>query len=197
MNEDDKKSVKERIVTAAWELFHEKGYDNTTMEDIIKLSGTSKGSFYYYFDSKDVLLSTLSDFLDDIYLQLQESLNPEMNSFDKLTYLNYEIHSIMEQKISCELLSSLYSSQLVTKGERHLLDQNRVYYRLLREIAEEGQKRGQITRERTVNEIIKIYSICERALVSDWCLSKGSYSLGEYSKEYMPILLQAFRGEEL
>lgn len=39
------KSAKNRIVTAAWQLFHEKGYNGTTVDDIIALSGTSKGSF--------------------------------------------------------------------------------------------------------------------------------------------------------
>lgn len=43
------KSVKGRIVEAAWQLFYEKGYNGTTVDDIIDLSGTSKGSFYYYF----------------------------------------------------------------------------------------------------------------------------------------------------
>ena len=53
-----KKSVKSRIVTAAWQLFYEKGYNGTTVDDIIELSGTSKGSFYYYFSTKDELLNT-------------------------------------------------------------------------------------------------------------------------------------------
>lgn len=191
-----KESVKERIVEAAWELFYEKGYDNTTMEDIIRLSDTSKGSFYYYFDSKDALLGTLSTLLDDKYAKLQEIMDPNMNSFDKLIYLNYKMHDFMERKINYELLASLYSSQLITKGERHLLDQNRKYYQLISEIVEEGQKNGQITSEKTVHEITKIYSICERALVSDWCLSKGNYSLGAYSKEYMPLLLSEFKGKK-
>ena len=42
-----KQNVKRRIVDAAWELFYEKGYDDTTVDDIIRLSETSKGSFYY------------------------------------------------------------------------------------------------------------------------------------------------------
>ena len=53
-----KQNVKRRIVDAAWELFYEKGYDDTTVDDIIRLSETSKGSFYYYFSSKDSLLDT-------------------------------------------------------------------------------------------------------------------------------------------
>ena len=45
----EKKDVKSRIVAAAWQLFYEKGYNGTTVDDIIALSDTSKGSFYYYF----------------------------------------------------------------------------------------------------------------------------------------------------
>lgn len=54
------KGVKNKIVSAAWQLFHDKGYNHTTVDDIIELSGTSKGSFYYYFNTKDELLNTLS-----------------------------------------------------------------------------------------------------------------------------------------
>lgn len=46
------KSVKGRIVEAAWQLFYEKGYNGTTVDDIIDLSGTSKGSFYYILIQK-------------------------------------------------------------------------------------------------------------------------------------------------
>ena len=115
-----KQNVKRRIVDAAWELFYEKGYDDTTVDDIIRLSETSKGSFYYYFSSKDSLLDTLSTILDENYAKLEDELDPEMNSFDKLMYLNYRSHSFMEQKIDVALLSSLYSTQLIAKGDRNL-----------------------------------------------------------------------------
>ena len=166
---DNKKSVKGRIVTAAWQLFYEKGYNGTTVDDIIELSGTSKGSFYYYFNTKDELLNTLS------------------------IILNYEAHSMMEEKISIDLLASLYSTQLVAQGHRSLLDQNRTYYKLISSVIDEGQKRGEISDEVPVNELVRYYSMCERALVSDWCLNKGAYSLGEYSKQCMPIMLEHFK----
>ena len=177
-----KQNVKRRIVDAAWELFYEKGYDDTTVDDIIRLSETSKGSFYYYFSSKDSLLDTLSTILDENYAKLEDELDPEMNSFDKLMYLNYRSHSFMEQ--------------LIAKGDRNLLDQNRTYYKLISRIIEEGHVRNQISREKSIQEITKYYSLCERALVSDWCLNRGNYSLGEYSKEYMPILMEHFRVDQ-
>ena len=85
--ETEKKSAKNKIVSAAWQLFYEKGYNKTTVDDIIELSGTSKGSFYYYFSTKDELLNTLSLMLDEYYEVLDEKMDPEMNSFDKLLYL--------------------------------------------------------------------------------------------------------------
>ena len=188
-----KQNVKRRIVDAAWELFYENGYDDTTVDDIIRLSDTSKGSFYYYFSGKDALLDTLSTILDEYYANLEEELDENMNSFDKLMFLNYKSHLFMETKIDVTLLASLYSTQLIAKGERNLLDQNRTYYRLISRIVEEGHVRNQISREKSIQEITKYYSLCERALVSDWCLNRGSYSLAEYSKEYMPILMEHFR----
>lgn len=189
----EKRNVKSRIVSAAWQLFYEKGYNGTTVDDIIALSGTSKGSFYYYFNTKDELLNTLSVILDGYYEELETKMDPEMNSFDKLLYMNYEMHTMIEEKISRDLLASLYSTQLVTEGDNSLLNRNRRYYQLITRTVEEGQNRGQIRGDITVSAITKYYSMCERALVSDWCMNKGSYSLGEYSRECMPIMMEHFR----
>ena len=191
----EKRSVKIKIVSAAWQLFYEKGYNGTTVDDIIELSGTSKGSFYYYFSTKDELLNTLSMILDDYYEELERELDPQMNSFSKLLYLNDKAHSMMEEKISIDLITSLYSTQLVAQGNRHLLDQNRNYYKLITKVVEEGQKRGQIRSDVSVSEITKYYAMCERALVTDWCLNKGEYSLGEYSRECMPMMMEHFKVE--
>ena len=194
MNKDStKKSIKTRIVSAAWQLFYEKGYDQTTVDDIIALSGTSKGSFYYYFSTKDELLESLSNVLDDFYEELAGKMEPSMNSFDKLLYLNEKAHEMIEKKVPIDLLASLYSTQLTAKGNRHLLDKNRVYYRLITEITEEGQRRGEIRQDKPVSEIVRYYSLCERALISDWCLNQGSYSLSSYTKEYMPVMMAYFR----
>lgn len=189
----ENKGVKARIVSAAWQLFHDKGYDHTTVDDIIELSGTSKGSFYYYFNTKDELLSTLSTVLDDYYEELYAGMDSKMDNYEKLLYLNYKVHTMIEERINIDLLASLYSTQLIAKGQRYLLDQNRVYYRLISRIVEDGQKQGQIRADKSISEITKYYSLCERALISDWCLSKGDYSLGEYSKEYMPIMMAYFK----
>ena len=187
------KTTKKKIVSAAWRLFYEQGYDNTTVDDIVEESGTSKGSFYHYFDGKDALLSSLSILFDEKYEELWPGIPVEMDSLEKLAYLTRELFGFIEDTVSLELLARLFSSQLITKGERHLLDHSRVYYRVLRTILAEGQQRGQIRDDVTVNELSKLYALLERGLMYDWCLSGGEYSLVQYAREMMPMLLDGFR----
>lgn len=66
------RNTKGKIVSAAWDLFYRQGYENTTVEEIIEESGTSRGSFNHYFDGKDALLSSLSYLFDDKYEELLE-----------------------------------------------------------------------------------------------------------------------------
>ena len=187
------RNTKGRIVSAAWSLFYRQGYDNTTVEEIIAESGTSKGSFYHYFEGKDALLSSLSYLFDEKYEELAEQLPEEMDSFEVLMFLNRELFAMIENSISLDLLARLYSSQLVTRGEKHLLDHNRTYYKLLRRIVSEGQRLGQLRPDVTVSEMVRVYAMCERALIYDWCLSEGSYSLMHYGRTMLPRFMDSFR----
>lgn len=63
MSKKKNRNIKGKIIVAAWKLFYEQGYDDTTVEEIIEAAETSKGSFYHYFEGKDALLSSLSIFL--------------------------------------------------------------------------------------------------------------------------------------
>lgn len=193
MSKKSAKNTKGKIINAAWDLFYEQGYDDTTVEEIIEKSGTSKGSFYHYFEGKDALLGSLSYIFDEEYERLENTLTDEMSSFDKLLYLNSELFSMIEDRIDIDLLTRLYSTQLITKGEKHLLDNKRLYYKLLRKIVADGQGAQEITNDMTVNEIVKLYAMCERALIYDWCLCNGEYSLYSYAKTVMPVFLSKIR----
>ncbi len=188
----NRSQTKKRIVSAAWKLFYEQGYDDTTVDDIIRESGTSKGSFYHYFEGKDTLLSTLSLLFDEKYEELIAETPADMNSFDKLLYFNLELFTMIENTVPLELLAQMYSTQLVTRGDKHLLDRNRTYYKVLRQTVLEGQARGELRSDMSVNDMTKLYALCERALLYDWCICQGDYSLKNYAREMMPRFLRDF-----
>ena len=64
---------------------------------------------------------------------------------------------------------------------------------MLRTILAEGQQRGQIRGDVTVNELSKLYALLERGLMYDWCICNGDYSLKSYAERTMPMLLAAFQ----
>ena len=196
MAKKNARNTKGRIIQAAWQLFYRQGYDDTTVEEIIEASGTSRGSFYHYFEGKDALLSSVSYLFDQKYEELMEHMDPDQNRFDLLMDLNRELFAMIENSISLDLLARLYSSQLITRGDKHLLDHNRTYYKLLREIVVQGQERGELRRDVTVSEMVRVYAMCERALIYDWCLSGGGYSLLQDGKTMMPMFFQGFRCNE-
>ena len=193
MSRRKERNTKGRIISAAWKLFYEQGYEDTTVEEIIDESGTSKGSFYHYFNGKDALLSTLSVMFDEKYQELAATMDPDMDAFDKLLLMNHELFVMIENEIDLDLLARLYSTQLITKGERHLMDHNRFYYKLLKQVVSQGQKSGELTNDMTVNEIVKVYAFFERAFLYDWCISNGDYSLSKYTDQMLPVFISFLR----
>ena len=141
MGKKSSKKTKTKIIAAAWKLFYEQGYEDTTVEEIIAESQTSKGSFYHYFEGKDALLETLSVMFDEKYEELKGEISDEQDSMEVLLFLNRELFGMIEHSMDHELLSRLYSTQLTTKGQRHLLDYSRVYFKLLRQIITKGKEK--------------------------------------------------------
>ena len=150
MSKKQPRNTKGKIISAAWKLFYEQGYDATTIDEIIAESATSKGSFYHYFEGKDALLESLSFLFDEKYMELEAQLSDFATRYEQLIYLNQELFSMIENSISLDLLARLLSTQLITKGEKHLLDRNRYYYKLLRRIIRDYRFRG-YSAEDTIN----------------------------------------------
>jgi TetR/AcrR family transcriptional repressor of nem operon len=51
----DGRQTREAILEAAAELMHLKGYQATSLDDVLRESGVGKGNFYYHFKSKEDL----------------------------------------------------------------------------------------------------------------------------------------------
>lgn len=181
--------TKTRIVKAAWNLFYKNGYDHTTVEDIIAASKTSKGTFYHYFKGKEALLNSLSYLFDEKYEELYNTIDHSLPSYDKLLLLNRELFCMIEESVDIHLLAYLYSSQLITKDKKSLSDKKRFYFKWITEIISDGLERGEFRNTSTAEELMDIYAMYERALLYDWALFKGSFSLSEYSNRLLPHVL--------
>jgi len=74
-----------QIIEAALACFTRKGYNNTTMDDIVAESGLSKGSLYWYFESKDDLfVAAMLSILEKVGLEALDALEQCETASDKL-----------------------------------------------------------------------------------------------------------------
>lgn len=184
--------MKKRIIHAAWQLFAKQGYDQTTVDEIIALSQSSKGSFYHYFKGKEALLNTLSYMFDEKYEELERTTSPDISAYDKLLLYNHELYHMIETTIDVELIAYLYGSQLTTKDNRSLLENTRFYFTVIRQTLQQGVSTGEFRKDLHINEATRLYALYERALIYDWALHRGTYSLSKYSDSLLPGVLKQF-----
>ncbi|MCX7823515.1 MAG: TetR/AcrR family transcriptional regulator [Syntrophobacterales bacterium] len=86
-------STRELILSAALEIFAEKGYHDTTVDDIAKRAGIAKGSVYRYFPSKEALFNELLEsriqILDNSIQQIIEENEKDVTKTIALCVENY------------------------------------------------------------------------------------------------------------
>lgn len=77
---------KNDILNAAEKLFSTKGYQQTTIIDILKAVGIAKGTFYYYFTSKEEVMDAIIDRIikADIIEAKRIAADPDISVVDKL-----------------------------------------------------------------------------------------------------------------
>src|SRR3989304_6147095 len=64
---------RDQIVNAAWTCFAQKGYHQTTMQDIASEAGISAGAIYRYFPGKEAVLKAINDRSQEIGRALEEA----------------------------------------------------------------------------------------------------------------------------
>ena len=186
------RDARSEIIHVSWKLFRERGYDKTTVDEIIAQSRIAKGTFYHHFQGKSALLGTLSDIFDDKYRELEVDLDPEQSVVGQIPALNLAMFRYIEQEIPVELFSALLASQLNPGGDRSLVNQERYYFAIHRKLFAKGQDDGDITRDISVHDMVRLYAMVERSMLYDWCLHQGSQPLVGEPTRIVEELFQRF-----
>ena len=74
---EKKEAKKDKIIEKSMELFCEKGYYATKVEEITKALGISKGNFYTYFDSKEEVLYEILNIMKNEKIRMLGEINTD------------------------------------------------------------------------------------------------------------------------
>lgn len=117
--ESHSKTTREVILEVSAKLFLEKGFDRTTMKDIVENLGMSKGAIYHHFKSKEEIMKAVFDIqekqIQEQITSIQENLKG-MNAKDKLVFiLQSSVEEQNKQEYDEHLIGLLKSPEYVLK----------------------------------------------------------------------------------
>ncbi len=77
--------TREQIIALASQHFLKKGYQNTSISEIMEAVGTTKPSFYYYFENKqDLYLTCLSSTFEDFSIFTMDKIRQEKDPLERI-----------------------------------------------------------------------------------------------------------------
>ena len=132
----------ERILDAAQRLFLEKGYDHTTIQDIVdELGGLTKGAVYHHFKSKEEILDAVSDrmfFADNPFEAVKR--RTDLNGLEKLREaIRLNQRDTDRAALTVQAIPITKNPQLLVEM---ILSNEKILTPYFRELLEEGNRDG-------------------------------------------------------
>ena len=184
-------TAKEKIIDAAWELFQEVGYENATVNDIIKKSCTSRGAFYHHFRAKEDLLFQMAWYFDQGYEGWLENQPQDQNPITTLyKFLIFTLESVENSKYK-DFLSQLYGYEVMTDGKRPIIDEQRLYFKTLLSLCADARNKKLISEEWSEYTLARTLAGLGRGLTYNWLLEKCRYSLTRTAERVFRSLLKS------
>lgn len=139
--------TEERILDAAQRLFLEKGYDNTTIQDIVdELGGLTKGAVYHHFKSKEEIMDAVGDrmfFANNPFEAVRG--RSDLNALQKLR------ETVRQNQADKDRTSMTLQAIPITQNPRLLVEMIKSNREILtpyyRELLEEGNRDGSLHTE--------------------------------------------------
>ncbi len=158
----DRSVRKQRIIDAATQVFHLKGYRAATLDDVAQELGVTKAALYHYFSSKEALLTT-------IYMQAIESALDNARRIEKLdlsppqklrSFIKSHVKNVIIDNLSAFVVFFSEENQLPTDDLEKIRRAKKVYNRVVEGLLEEGMAQGYFHRADAKFQANAILGMC-------------------------------------
>jgi AcrR family transcriptional regulator len=146
-------ATRQHILRKAFELIYTRGYQATSIDDILETTHVTKGAFYYHFGSKDEMgLAIINELMKPVITEgfvsrLRNSADPVRDIYATMEYLLME-DPFLEPQYGCPAGNFVHEtsgwSKAFNKALRELIDK---WDTALRDAVNAGKRAGTIRRE--------------------------------------------------
>src|SRR5262249_39116946 len=123
------KKAKKSVFEVAAEVFHRKGYDNTSMSDVAEAAGLTKAGLYHHVSSKESLLFTVLDtgldFTESYVMKPLESIDDPLERLR--TMIDLHLRLVLEER-NLEVTGLLHECKTLSPSDRERIDKRKKEY---------------------------------------------------------------------
>jgi len=146
--EDQWNETHQTIIRVATQLFATKGYNGTSMNDIVKESGVSKGAIYNHFESKEQLFNALLDLETEAGMnQVIALINGSQNTIEKLKNAlkyTYSTSVACPREVCMMQIEFMVTASRIDTISPTLLKRYQTIHKFFVDLIEEGKQKGEI-----------------------------------------------------
>lgn len=185
--------VPRRLLAAATRLFAERGYERTSVQEIVQAAGVTKGALYHYFGSKD-------DLLHEIYGRLLRLQQDRLDAFacadapveERLRDAAADVVVTTIDNLDDAMIFFRTMHQLSPEKHKQVRTERRRYHERFRALIEEGQRSGAFSTE-TPADLVVDYHFGSVHHLGSWYRPGGPLTPRQVADHLAGLLLRALR----
>src|SRR5215813_9613307 len=188
------KKPKKSVFEVAAEVFHRKGYDNTSMSEVAEAAGLTKAGLYHHVSSKESLLFTVLDSgLDFTESYVMKPLESIADPLDRLkAMIDLHLRLVLEER-NLEVTGLLHECKTLSPSDRARIDKRKKeYVRMTTKLISDVVKKFHIE---DVNPKLAAFALLGMLnWTYQWYKPSGSSSREEIVENFQHIFLQGILG---
>lgn len=190
--ERKKQETRERLLEAAWQRFRAQGYANTTIEEITEAADVAKGTFFNYFESKEVLLGEVVSW--QIRGEVERALTGEDVPRSAVGRLKRVVLAMLERMRPDGELACLLFGSPIDESVRH--ETIHRMGRMVERLVEEGQVSGEIRADVEAELVVRLLMTCVFFNSARWHEAEVKFSLADRLIESIDMLMDGLGGPQ-
>ena len=187
--------TRERVYKVAAEVFHRRGYDNTSMSDVASAAGLTKAGLYHHISSKESLLYTILDSgLDLTEFFVTRPTESITDPLERLTtMIELHLRLVLEER-NLEVTGLLHECRTLSRADRAKLNRRKKnYVRMTTAIV------AAVLRKYNVKGVdAKVAAFALLGMLNwtyQWYTPRGKSSRAEISRTFQKLFVQGLIGD--
>lgn len=194
--EFDRAARRSQILAAAIQVYADRGYHRTRVEDIADAAGVSKGTLYLYFESREHLFSAaFEDFMTRLSEGLAEITASDAPPLERLAQVvTASLDAVRRHETLSRVMVDFWSATLHNPDVPHI-DASRQYREIRQMIAallDEAAKRGEIRPDRpALTESVLMAAM--DGIILHWLMSPDLVDIDTATEQLLDLIVSAIR----